>query len=43
MHVERGNMHLTKAIKINSSARWILVAFLLAASLGLLFLDWYSG
>ena len=43
LNVERGNVHLTKAIKINSSARWILVALLLAASFGLLFLDWYSS
>lgn len=43
INVERGNVHLTKAIAINSSARWYLVAFLLAASFGILFLDWYSS
>lgn len=38
-----GNVQLRKAIKTNSSARKYMLIFLLVASLGLLFLDWWSS
>jgi len=42
VNTERGNVHLTKAIATNSSATRYMVALLLAATFGILFLDWYS-
>ena len=42
-NVEGGNVHLGKAIKLNTSARWYIFLLFMVASLGLLFLDWFSS
>lgn len=42
-NVDRGNVHLKKAIRLNTSARWYVFYILIIASLCLLFLDWYSS
>lgn len=41
--ISTGNVQLRKAIKTTASARKYLLIFLLVASLGLLFLDWWSS
>ena len=43
VNVDRGNVHLGKAIRHNTSARWYVFWILMSASLCLLFLDWYSS
>ena len=43
VNMERGNMHLKKAVATSSSATWYMVALLLAATFGILFLDWFSS
>jgi syntaxin 18 len=40
-HLERGNLQLERAIRTNSSGRKYLFFFLVLATLGLLFLDWF--
>lgn len=42
-NLDRGNVHLGKAIKHNTSARYYLAYIFVIASLCLLFLDWYSS
>ena len=42
-NVEGGNVHLQKAIRLNTSARWYIFMLFMVASLGLLFLDWFSS
>mmetsp|Transcript_684 Transcript_684/g.1984 ORF Transcript_684/g.1984 Transcript_684/m.1984 type:complete len:306 (+) Transcript_684:212-1129(+) len=44
MHVTKGNIQLRKALRHSQAARKYVLVLLLAASFGLLFLDWfYSG
>lgn len=40
-HISRANVQLGKAIRANRSSRKFLLVFFLAASLGVLFLDWW--
>jgi hypothetical protein len=42
-NVERGNVHLSKAIALNTSARMYVVYIMLLASFALLFADWYAS
>ena len=42
-HVEGGNVQLQKAIRMNTSTRWYIFVLFMVASLGLLFLDWFSS
>ena len=42
-NVEGGNVQLQKAIRLNTSARWYIFVLFMVASLGLLFLDWFSS
>lgn len=42
-NIERGNVHLNKAIAYNNSARMVVVYIMLLASMMLLFFDWYSS
>ncbi|KAK9789366.1 hypothetical protein WJX73_002415 [Symbiochloris irregularis] len=42
-NVDRGNVHLKKAIRMNTSARWYMFYILIIAALCLLFIDWYSS
>lgn len=42
-NIGSANVQLHKTIKVNASSRKYLLVFLLVASLGLLFLDWWSS
>eukprot|EP00884_Botryococcus_braunii_P009097 jgi/Botrbrau1/18189/Bobra.53_1s0054.2 len=42
-NIERGNVHLDKAIALNTSARMYVVYIMLLASMMLLFFDWYAS
>lgn len=42
-NIEQGNVHLNKAIALNSSARMYVVYIMLLASVLLLFFDWYAS
>jgi hypothetical protein len=39
-HLKKGNVEIRKTIAVNRSTQKYIVALLLAATLGLLFLDW---
>jgi hypothetical protein len=41
--IATGNVQLRKAVRTNQGTRKYLLTFLLVASLGLLFLDWWSS
>jgi t-SNARE complex subunit (syntaxin) len=44
LNLEKGNASLRKAIDYNKAARMYVLFLLLAATFGILFLDWwYSG
>ncbi|CAD7699971.1 unnamed protein product [Ostreobium quekettii] len=42
-NVKTGNVHLTKAVALNTSTRKIVLALLVTASLLLLFYDWFNS
>lgn len=42
-HIQRGNVHLKKTIKVNRSSRLYLLVLFVVAGLLLLFFDWFNS